>query len=269
MEIVKTSTSELETWNVNLETIEDDMNSNKLIVALDVDTAQKARKLVSTLRGVAGMFKIGMQLFTAAGPNLVREIIDSGERVFLDLKYHDIPNTVSLAGVEATRLGVSIFNIHAMGGSEMMRRTADAVSECALAEGLARPLVIAVTILTSANETTVSEIGLASDPAALVPRLALLAEANGMDGVVASPRELSIIRNAVKKPGFVVVTPGVRPAGATLFDQKRVTTPSEAILAGADYIVVGRPILDAPDPARAAQEIVDEMELNAANSVTI
>ena len=118
------------------------MRTNKLIVALDVDNAQKARELVSALRGVAGMFKIGMQLFTAAGPALVREIISSGERVFLDLKYHDIPNTVALAGVEATRLGVSIFNIHAAGGSEMMRRTKDAVSECALVEGRPQPLVI-------------------------------------------------------------------------------------------------------------------------------
>ncbi|MEP6820062.1 MAG: orotidine-5'-phosphate decarboxylase [bacterium] len=245
------------------------MNTNKLIVALDVDTAEKARELFKALRGIAGMFKIGMQLFTSAGPDLVREIIDSGERVFLDLKYHDIPNTVALAGVEATRLGVSIFNLHATGGREMMRRTAEAVSECAASEGLARPLVIAVTILTSADENTVSEIGFGSAPSALVPRLALLAEASGMDGVVASPREISIIRAAVKKPGFVVVTPGVRPTGAALFDQKRVTTPREAILEGADYIVVGRPILDAPDPARAAQEILDELELGAANSVTI
>ena len=245
------------------------MNTNKLIVALDVDNAQKARELFTALRGVVGMFKIGMQLFTAAGPDLVREIVNSGERVFLDLKYHDIPNTVALAGIEATRLGVSIFNIHALGGSEMMRRTAEAVSECAAAEGLARPLVIAVTILTSANEATVSEIGFESGPSELAPRLALLAEASGMDGVVASPREIVMIRDAVKKPGFVVVTPGVRPTGAALFDQKRVTTPREAILQGADYIVVGRPILEATDPVRAAQEILAEMELSAANSVMI
>jgi orotidine-5'-phosphate decarboxylase len=245
------------------------MRTNKLIVALDVDSVQKARELVSSLRGVAGMFKIGMQLFTAAGPALVREIISSGERIFLDLKYHDIPNTVALAGVEATRLGVSIFNIHATGGSEMMRRTAESVSECAAAEGLARPLVIAVTILTSANETTVAEVGFGSGPAELVPRLALLAAANGMDGVVASPREVSIVRSVVKRPDFVVVTPGVRPTGAALFDQKRVTTPREAILAGADYIVVGRPILEATDPAQAAQQILDELELSEANRATI
>lgn len=245
------------------------MSTNKLIVALDVDNTQKARELFNALRGVAGMFKIGMQLFTAAGPALVREIINSGQRVFLDLKYHDIPNTVALAGVEATRLGVSIFNIHAAGGSEMMRRTADAVSECAHNEGLTPPLVIAVTILTSANENVLAEVGHGSAPQELVPRLALLAEASGMDGVVASPLEISFIRSAVKKPDFVVITPGVRPAGAALFDQKRVATPREAILAGADYIVVGRPILEAVDPARAAQQILDEMELSAANSITI
>jgi len=245
------------------------MRTNKLIVALDVADAQKARELVSALRGVAGMFKIGMQLFTAAGPALVREIISSGERVFLDLKYHDIPNTVALAGVEATRLGVSIFNIHASGGSEMMRRTAENVSECAAAEGLSRPLVIAVTILTSANEATVAEVGFGSAPGELVPSLALLAEASGMDGVVASPLEVGIVRWFVKRPDFVVVTPGVRPAGAALFDQKRVTTPRDAIAAGADYIVVGRPILDAPDPARAAQQILNELEMNEANSAII
>ena len=245
------------------------MRTNKLIVALDVDSVQKAHELVSALRGIAGMFKIGMQLFTAAGPALVREIVRSGERVFLDLKYHDIPNTVALAGVEATRLGVSIFNIHAAGGSEMMLRTASSVSECAAAEGLSRPLVIAVTILTSANEAVVAEVGFGSTPAELVPRLAILAEASGMDGVVASPREVGIVRSVVKRPDFVVVTPGVRPANAALFDQKRVTTPREAILAGADYIVVGRPILDALDPAQAAQQILDELELSEANRATI
>ncbi|MEP6569677.1 MAG: orotidine-5'-phosphate decarboxylase [Acidobacteriota bacterium] len=245
------------------------MSKNKLIVALDVDNSQKARELFNSLRGVAGMFKIGMQVFTAAGPALVREIITAGERVFLDLKYHDIPNTVARASIEATRLGVSIFNVHATGGSEMMRRTADAVAEGAHREGLPRPLVIAVTILTSANEETVAEVGFGSEPAELVPRLAVLADASGMDGVVASPREISIIRSAVRKPGFVVVTPGVRPTGAALFDQKRVMSPGEAIRAGADYIVVGRPILDAPDPAQAAQQILDEMELSAASSATI
>src|SRR4029079_13859846 len=148
-----------------------EMNPNKLIIALDVDTAQKARELVSALRGVAGRFKIGSQLFTAAGRDLVREIISSGERIFLDLKYHDIPNTVAQAGVEATRLGVTIFNLHASGGSEMMQRTADAVSNCAETEGIPRPLVIAVTVLTSANDATLREVGHDATAAELVARL--------------------------------------------------------------------------------------------------
>ena len=241
----------------------------KLIIALDVENAQKARELVHTLRSMVAMFKIGMQLFTATGPDLVREIIDSGESVFLDLKFHDIPNTVAAAGIEATRLGVSMFNIHAAGGSEMMQRTAKSVAECAASEGRQRPLIIAVTVLTSADSSTLAEVSPGLDPAVLVPRMALLAEASGMDGVVASPREAVIVRSAVKRPDFVVVTPGVRPAGAALLDQRRVTTPREAVLAGADYIVVGRPIIEAPDPAQAAQKIIEELGVSAANSVSI
>lgn len=241
--------------------------NNRLIVALDVETASEARRFVSALRGMVGMFKIGSQLFTATGPSLVREIVNSGERVFLDLKFHDIPNTVAAAGVQATRLGVSIFNLHAAGGSEMMRRTANTVAECAASERLPRPLVIAVTVLTSADSGTLTEVGSSLDPAALVPRLALLAAANGLNGVVASPLEIGIIRAAVKQPDFVIVTPGVRPKGSAHFDQKRVTTPREAVLTGADYIVVGRPILEAPDPVQAAQAIIDEMKISAANSM--
>ena len=245
------------------------MNTNKLIVALDVETAQAARELVHALRGIAAMFKIGSQLFTAAGPALLREIIDSGERVFLDLKFHDIPNTVAAAGVEATRLGVSIFNLHAAGGSEMMRRTAQVVAECADSERLTRPSIIAVTVLTSADSSTLDEVGYSSEPAELVRRLASLAAASGMDGVVASPREISLIRSTVKKDGFIIVTPGVRPGGSSLSDQKRVTTPGEAMIAGADYIVVGRPILEAADPAEAAQEIIQEMASSVASGAAI
>lgn len=242
------------------------MNSKKLIVALDVDTAATARELVSALRGIVGMFKIGSQLFTATGPDFIREIVNSGERVFLDLKFHDIPNTVAAAGVEATRLGVSIFNVHAVGGSEMMRRTAEAVSKCVQDEGLPRPQVIAVTVLTSSSQTTLTEVGFGSGPGDVVRHLALLAEASGMDGVVASPHEVRLVRAAVTKPGFIVVTPGVRPAGTVYGDQNRVMTPREAVSAGADYLVVGRPILAAADPARAAEQIIDEMEITSANS---
>ena len=240
---------------------------NRLIVALDVETADEAQRLVDMLRGIAGMFKVGSQLFTAAGPKFVRELVASGERVFLDLKFHDIPNTVAAAGVEATRLGVSIFNVHAGGGSEMMRRTVAAVAQSAEAEGLTRPSIIAVTVLTSADSTTLAEVGWSSTPEKLVGRLALLAEAAGMDGVVASPREVSIVRSVVKSPGFVVVTPGVRPEGVALGDQSRVTTPREAIEAGANYLVIGRPIIEAPDPARAALQIIDEMETGSTNSI--
>ncbi len=245
------------------------MNANKLIVALDVDSAAEARELVSALRGIAGMFKIGSRLFTAAGPSLVKEIVGSGEQVFLDLKYHDIPNTVAQAGVEATRLGVSIFNIHAMGGREMMRRTADAVTDCAETEGMARPIVIGVTALTSANAETLQEIGIDEKPTELVSRLALLAKESGMDGVVASPQEIGLVRAAVRNQPFVIVTPGIRPVGADHLDQKRVTTPGEAIAAGADYIVVGRPILSAPDPVATARRILEDMELVPASSAAI
>lgn len=237
---------------------------NKLIVALDVPTAQEALRLIKKLSGIVGMFKVGSQLFTSAGPEVVRSIVNAGERVFLDLKFHDIPNTVAAATVEATRLGVSILNVHAAGGSEMMRRAADAVTQCAQGENLARPAVIAVTVLTSASETTLAEVGFASQPADVVRQLAVLAAESGMDGVVASPHEVEIVRAAVPAPNFIIVTPGVRPFGSPAGDQARVMTPREAIAAGADYIVVGRPILEAPDPADAARRIIEEMDSGAA-----
>lgn len=229
-------------------------------MALDVGTAADAREIVSALRGIVGMFKVGSQLYTAAGPTLVREIVNSGEQVFLDLKFHDIPNTVAAAGVEATRLGVSMFNVHAAGGSEMMRRTANLVDELAEAEGLARPAIIAVTVLTSSDAGTLKELGFNLNPEDAVRRLALLSEASGLNGVVASPREIGIVRSSVTTPGFLIVTPGIRPVGATHDDQKRVTTPREAILSGADYIVVGRPILESADIAGAARAIIHDIE---------
>ena len=241
---------------------------NRLIVALDVKTAAEARRLVNMLRGIAGIFKIGSQLFTSAGPEFVREVINSGEQVFLDLKFHDIPNTVAAAGVEAARLGVSIFNVHAAGGREMMKRTASAVTESAQAEGLVRPSIIAVTVLTSSDQQTLAEVGWRAVPEDLVASLASLAAAAGIDGVVASPREVSLIRAAVKKPGFIVVAPGVRPHGTALDDQSRVTTPLEAIAAGADYLVVGRPIIAAPDPVKSALQIIEEMETGSTNKLS-
>lgn len=237
-----------------------DLPKNKLIVALDVDSAQRARELFSALRACAGMFKIGMQLFTAVGPTIVREIINAGGRVFLDLKYHDIPNTVAAAGVEAARLGVSIFNVHASGGTEMMRCTADAVANVSEREGLARPRIIGVTLLTSANARVLAEIAVVNSPAQQVTALAQLAAASGLDGVVASPLEVAAIRATVSKEGFLIVTPGVRPVGTTPNDQKRLLTPAEAIRAGSDYLVVGRPIIEAPDPVHAAREILREID---------
>jgi len=232
---------------------------NRLIVALDVDSARKARELFAALREVAGMFKIGMQLFTAAGPSVVREIVSAGGQVFLDLKYHDIPNTVAAAGVEAARLGVSIFNVHAAGGSEMMLRTSEAVRALSEREGLPRPAVIGVTVLTSADKTMLGETGVASDAVEQVGRLAQLSAASGLDGVVASALEVAAIRMLVTKAGFLIVTPGVRPVGARANDQKRLMTPGEAIRAGSDYLVIGRPILEAPDPVRAARDILADL----------
>jgi orotidine-5'-phosphate decarboxylase len=233
---------------------------DRLIVALDVETAEQARAIFSALKDYAGMFKIGSQLFTAAGPKVVREIVAAGGRVFLDLKFHDIPNTVARASVEAARLGVSIFNVHAAGGSEMMRRTVTEVREAAAREHFAPPRVIAVTALTSANAATLAEVGCSSGVDEQVERLARLASECGMDGVVASPHEVSLVRAAVGRKSFLVVTPGVRPAGASHGDQKRVMSPREAVRAGADYLVIGRAILEAPDMVRAAEEIIREME---------
>ena len=211
------------------------------------------------------MFKIGMQLFTAAGPDIVRAIVGRGSRVFLDLKYHDIPNTVAMAAIEATRLGVSIFNIHAPGGREMMKRTAEAVSEVSVRENLSRPKVIAVTLLTSVDRETLKGIGIDEAPETVVTRMASIAEACGLDGVVASAQEVRNIRGAVSRSDFIIVTPGMRSAvGAD--DQRRTMSIAEAIRAGADYLVVGRPILNAADPVAAAISIVGEIEASARQS---
>lgn len=232
---------------------------NPLVVALDVDSAQEALALVEQLRGVVGMFKVGKQLFTTAGPETVRQIIASGEKVFLDLKFHDIPNTVAKAGVEAARLGVSIFNVHTLGGSSMMQAVVKAVNETAEHERMARPLILGVTILTSHTQTSLSEVGITRSLEDEVVNLARLAEASGLDGVVASPLEITPIRRAVKNPDFVILTPGVRPAGAALNDQSRVMTPAEAIRAGSNFLVVGRPITAASDPSASARMILKEI----------
>ena len=238
-------------------------NKSKLIVALDLETIDEAREMWRRLRGMVGMFKIGSQLFTHAGPSIVQEIVEAGERVFLDLKFHDIPNTVAAASAEATRLGVSLLNVHALGGGEMMRRAAEAVRNVSVRENMLRPNLIAVTVLTSSDELTLKETGYESSPKTQVARLAELAAVCGLDGVVASGHEIQTVRACVPRKGFLIVTPGVRITSVgspvTDDDQKRVMTPNDAIRAGADFIVVGRPITQAPDPARAAHEIVEQI----------
>ena len=232
----------------------------KLIVALDVDSAARALALFAQLREYVGVFKIGMQLFTAAGPDIVRKIVARGGRVFLDLKYHDIPNTVAMAGVEATRLGVSLFNIHTSGGREMMKSTVAAVNDVAARENLVRPRILGVTLLTSVDEETLRGIGVPESPQSVVRRLASLADQSGLDGVVASAQEVKTIRDTVARPDFLIVTPGMRSGVSGSDDQRRTMTISEAIRAGSDYLVVGRPILDAPKPIEATQRFVEEIE---------
>jgi len=227
----------------------------KIIFALDVESFADAERWVATLAGRVGMFKVGKQLFTACGPDVVRMIRERGGEVFLDLKYHDIPNTVAMATVEAARLGASLCNLHALGGFEMMAATASALKkEC----GEVRPRVLAVTILTSSTEETLREVGIERPVPEMVVRLARLAQKAGIDGVVASPQETPLIREACGF-GFLIVTPGVRPAAAAVNDQKRVMTPAEAVRAGADYLVIGRPIAAANDPVAATEAIIAEI----------
>ncbi|HEX5069155.1 MAG TPA: orotidine-5'-phosphate decarboxylase [Vicinamibacterales bacterium] len=233
---------------------------NRILVALDVDRAADAVSLADTLRGVVGGIKIGSQLFTAAGPDVVRTLASQGHRVFLDLKFHDIPNTVAGAVRSACGLGVWMVNVHASGGRPMMeaaRRAADAHADAAGS----RPLVIAVTVLTSLNAEDLASIGLPHSPDDQVLRLAALAQSSGLDGVVASPRETAAIRDACG-PDFVIVTPGIRGGGAIAApdDQQRTLSPAEAVAAGSSYLVVGRPITAAPDPRDAAMRIAKESD---------
>lgn len=234
-------------------------SSKRVIVALDVESADEARTIVAELGDTAAAFKIGMQLFTAAGPDLVREL-SAVSRIFLDLKFHDIPNTVSKAGIEAARLGVWMFNVHTSGGTEMMRRTASDVAAICERESLARPIIIGVTVLTSSDATTLHEIGIEGSVEEQVVRLARLASDSGLDGIVASPLETPAIRNAIERRDFLIVTPGVRTVSATNDDQKRVMTAGRAIASGSDYIVVGRPILEAEDRTKALLAIQQEIE---------
>jgi orotidine-5'-phosphate decarboxylase len=223
----------------------------RLIVALDVSTAAAARKIVAAVGDSAHAYKVGMQLYTAEGPSIVRELVGSGRRVFLDLKYHDIPNTVGAAVREAARLGVSMLTVHASGGGKMLRAAVEAVQKPGL-------LVLAVTVLTSLDDVELGKIGLRGGALDQVLRLAALALSNGCKGVVASALEAAALREEFGLD-FTIVTPGVRPAGSGPNDQARVVTPSEAISAGASHIVVGRPITEASDPAAEARAILGQI----------
>lgn len=224
---------------------------DKLIVALDVSTATDARRLVTQLSRAAGMFKVGLQLFTAEGPGLVRELVQAGHSIFLDLKLHDIPNTVSHAVRAAVNLGVSMLTVHAGAGSDVLRAAVEAADQ--------RLAVVAVTVLTSFDDDDLREIGVPCAVAPQVLHLAMLARKAGCAGVVTSPRETGLVRQA-QGAGFLIVNPGVRPAGSQKDDQQRTATPCEAIRSGATHVVVGRPITKAQNPARAAEEIVLEMQ---------
>lgn len=226
---------------------------HRLIVALDVSSAADARRIVTALGDSALTYKVGMQLYTAEGPSMVRDLVASGRRVFLDLKYHDIPNTVAAAVREAAQLGVSMLTVHASGAGKMLRAAVEA--------GKSAPdmMILAVTVLTSMDDLELAAIGVADNAADEVSRLAKLAISQGCHGVVASPREASRLR-AELGDQFAIVTPGVRPAGGTIGDQVRVATPAEAIAAGASHIVVGRPITEAGDPAAAARRILEGID---------
>jgi orotidine-5'-phosphate decarboxylase len=225
----------------------------KLIVALDVSTASAAQKIVAAVGDSALTYKVGMQLYTAEGPRIVRDLVASGRQVFLDLKYHDIPNTVAAAVREAAQLGVAMLTVHALGGAKMLHAATEAAH--AVNPGLK---VLGVTVLTSMGDDDLEIVGVQGDVLDAVLRLATLAIYSGCNGVVSSAREASELRKQLGKK-FALVTPGVRPAGGAHADQLRVVTPAQAIAAGASHIVVGRPITGAADPAAEARAILEEI----------
>jgi len=242
----------------------------QLLVALDVDSGASALELATQLRDLAGGFKVGSRLFTAEGPTLVRRLVETGSNVFLDLKFHDIPNTVAQAVAAAVSTGVWMLNVHASGGVPMMRAAARAGADAAARDGRRRPLVIGVTVLTSMDDATLRATGVQRPLLEQVVTLARMAQDAGLDGVVASPQETAAIRSACG-PDFSIVTPGIRgaSAGTDRNDQSRTMGPAEAVRAGASYIVVGRPIIAATDPRSAAAAIAEELgRLKAAPTTT-
>jgi orotidine-5'-phosphate decarboxylase len=231
---------------------------DKIIFALDVDHFADAQRWVNLLKDQIGLFKVGKQLFTHAGPKVVDMIRQKGQKVFLDLKYHDIPNTVARAGEEATKLNVAMFNLHALGGIEMMKKTVEASRAVAKTLGVPKPTILAVTILTSMDESALREVGIQNSVLEEVGCLASLAAKAGVDGVVASPQEIRIIRERCGEK-FLIVTPGIRAPSDKKDDQKRTLTPKEAVSAGANYLVIGRPIKEAKDPLEAVQKIIEDI----------
>ena len=255
---------------------EQPQTKEKIIVALDVETPAEAREIIAELREEVGAFKIGLQLFTAAGASFVNEAVASNIKVFLDVKFHDIPNTVAKASLEVARLGVWMFNVHACGGGEMMRKAVEVVKNFCGKENLTQPKIIGVTVLTSSNRETLEETGIEKETSEQVVSLARLAAKYGLDGVVASPLEIKLIRENVERKDFLIVTPGIRssnPSGQnesrfgnlnseseTYEDQKRVMSAKDAIRSGSDYLVIGRPILQTKDKMLAVREIIKEIE---------
>lgn len=228
--------------------------SERLIVALDVRSLDEAKAMADKLIPAVKIFKIGLGLFTLCGPRAIEMVREKGGKVFLDLKFHDIPNTIASAVKSASDLGVFMLNVHTLGGSEMMRKAAEVVKGKA-----ERPKILGVTVLTSMDQKAINEAGIGKSVEEEVLNLAVMAKDAGLDGVVASPHEISAIRKKLGKD-FIIVTPGVRPVWSEKGDQKRIATPAEAIKAGADYIVVGRPIIEADNPAEAGRRIIEEME---------
>ena len=233
---------------------------DKIIVALDVPSADVALRVAQELHTHVGMFKVGSEVFTAEGPVVARSLVATGDKVFLDLKFHDIPNTVRAAAYQAGMLGVSLLTVHASGGRKMMEAAVEGVRAAAKTRGAVNPTrVLAVTALTSLGAEDLADVGWQGLPEEVVVRLARLAQTSGVDGVVASPREIAVIRQACGG-SFLIVTPGIRPATGASDDQARTATPQSAICAGADYLVIGRPITGATNPAAAADAIAAEME---------
>lgn len=234
-----------------------DTPKDRIIIALDVKDKDEAARVVSGLKD-ARTFKVGLELFTAEGPALFKKLKVLRKDIFLDLKLHDIPNTVAGAARSAVRHGVQMMTIHTSGGKEMMARAVAAARETAEAEKLPKPLLLGVTVLTSLKAAELDEVGMNPDVAAQVLRLAGLARAAGMDGVVCSPQEIEIVRKEFGRE-LLIVTPGIRPAWAAAQDQKRIMTPAEAVAKGADYLVIGRPITGAPSPEEAFARIAEEL----------